>query len=136
MDKELQSIIKDLQTVINGEPWFGRAVYELLEEIDPAHVADHPGNSGHSLLELLYHMITWTEFTVKRLEESKDMNAAETEKLDWRTINPAIHTWKKGVAAFRTANDQIIELLGKKNDSLLDEKVDYRTYDFRTLLHG
>jgi len=34
MNKETQSIIKNFETTLSGQPWFGRAVYELLDEID------------------------------------------------------------------------------------------------------
>ena len=136
MNQEIKTILQNLQTVTNGEPWYGRSIYDILEEVDPEQVDIKPGNSGHSLLELLYHMLTWMEFTIKRLEESKEMDDVETDKLDWRIIDPKKHTWEKGMAAFRKANEEIENLLGKKNDSFLDKKVDFRRYDFRFLLNG
>lgn len=136
MNKETQSIIRNLQTVTDGEPWYGQSVLAILEEIDPAHTHISPGNKGHSLAELLYHMLTWMEFTLKRLEDSKEMDPEMTDKLDWRTINPRVHTWEKGMASFRSVSKKIIELLGEKDDSFLSKKVTYRTYDFRFLLNG
>lgn len=136
MDKEIQSIITNLNSVLGGQPWYGRAVYEMLEETDPAKAGTKPGHSGHSALELLYHMITWAEFTLKRLEGDKEKNMAEFEKLDWRTLNPSVHTWKKGLAELKEIHRRIIELLQKKNDQFLEEKVDYRDYNFRFLLNG
>lgn len=136
MNKEIQTIIKSLESVNSGEPWFGRAVYEILEEIDPAIVFIKPGNTEHSLIELLYHMITWADFTLKRLEKDTINDLAAAEALDWRVINPNVHSWKKGVTIFKATHKKIIAQLKKKEDSFLKEKVDYRNYDFQFLLNG
>jgi len=60
----------------------------------------------------------------------------QVEALDWRAINPAIHTWESGVAQFTEATYTIIRLLEAPSEKLLDEKVDYRDYNFRHLLNG
>jgi uncharacterized damage-inducible protein DinB len=136
MNTEIRSIIKNLQTVNTGQPWFGRAVYEILEETDPAKAAIKPGFDGHSQLDLLYHMITWAEFTWKRIAGEKEPDLAAFEQLDWRTIDPAVHTWDKGLETFKNAHDQIIRLLQQKDDLFLERIVDYRKYNFRFLLDG
>ena len=135
MNKEIRSIISRLENVNSGEPWFGRAVYTILEEVDPKKVSRHP-NDQHSLAELLYHMITWADFTLKRIEKDKINDLAAAEELDWRKIDPGVHTWKKGLAEFKAIHKKIIALLKKKDDAFLDEKVDYRKYDFRFLING
>lgn len=136
MNKELQSIIRNLQNVNAGEPWYGRPVYSILDEVDPSVAHIKPNQSGHSLLELLYHMLTWAEFTLKRIEGDPDMDVAAFEKLDWREIDPAVHTWEKGLTAFKSTHGRIIALLEHKEDSILSEIVDHRKYNFRFLLNG
>ena len=44
--------------------------------------------------------------------------------------------WKKGIVAFKSTNSQIIKILKSKTDSFLDEKVDYRNYNYRFLVNG
>lgn len=136
MRKEIDHIITTIHSVLDGEPWFGRSVMSLLQEIDPAVVHKKPTQNSHSLIELLYHMNTWAEFTLKRLEKVEEKDLAAFEKLDWREIEPNEHTWEKGVAQFKVTHDLIIELLGTKDDEFLSGEVDYREYDFRFLLHG
>ena len=136
MNKETQSIIKRLENTLSGQPWFGRAVYTLLEEVDPKKVHEKPNGSEHSLIELLYHMITWADFTLKRLEEDKINDLAAAEKLDWRKIDPEIHSWQKGMAEFKEIHTRIIDLLQKKDDAFLKGIVDYRNYNYRFLLNG
>src|ERR1051326_7261140 len=136
MRKEIDYIITTLHSVLDGEPWFGRSVMSILQEIDPAVVYKKPNANSHSLVELLYHMNTWAEFTLKRLEKVEEKDLARIEKLDWREIDPIDHTWEKGVAQFKVTHDLIIELLGTKDDKFLSGKVDYREYNFKFLLHG
>jgi uncharacterized damage-inducible protein DinB len=136
MNKEIQSIIRRIENTNNGEPWFGRPVFILLKEVDQAKVYSKPNNTGHSMIELLYHMITWADFTLKRIEKDNGMDMAAFEKMDWREINPKLHTWKKGLAEFKAIHKKIAVLLNKKDDAFLKEIIDYRKYNFRFLLNG
>jgi uncharacterized damage-inducible protein DinB len=135
MNKEIQSIIRNLRNINSGTPWYGRPVYELLEETDPPKAAVRPNGSGHSMLELLYHMLTWAEFTLQSIE-GKITNMTDIEKMDWREIDPAIHSWQKGVAEFKSVHEKITGLLEEKDDAFLGEKVEHREYKFRFLLYG
>ncbi len=136
MNKEVQSIIRNMQNVLTGEPWYGRPVYSLLEDIDDAVVYMKPENTGHSMIELLYHMLTWAEFTLKRIRKEKAMDLRAFEKLDWREIKPAVHTRENGLAELKKVHEEIIQELQTKNDDFLKEIVDYRNYNFRFLLNG
>lgn len=143
MKREIESVIKRLETVNSGEPWFGRSVYSLLEEvngrkvyINPTNQAGGPDSSEHSLIEIFYHMITWSDFTLKRIEKDKINDLAAAEKLDWRIIDPKNHNWKKGLAEFKTTHKKIIALLKKEDDDFLNQIVDYRKYNFRFLING
>ncbi|MFT3932696.1 MAG: DinB family protein [Chitinophagaceae bacterium] len=135
MNTEIQSIISNLQAVLNGQPWYGRSMYEILEEIDSAQVYERP-NNNHSLIDLLYHMLTWAEFVRQRIAKEKVADMAAFEALDWRPIDPAIHTWQIGLKALKKTHKQIVDLLQTKEDTFLEEKCDYREYNFRFLLNG
>ena len=88
------------------------------------------------MLELLYHMLTWADFTLKRIERDKEMDMTAFDKMDWRVIDPTKHSWEKGLKTLKSTHDKIMGLLKSKDDLFLDEKVDYREYDFRYLLKG
>ena len=88
------------------------------------------------MAELLYHMITWASFAEQRIRKTPEKDTTAFEKLDWRQIDPTVHNWKEGVALLRTTFMNIIELLRSKEDGFLDEKVDYRDYNFSHLVKG
>ena len=136
MNKEIQYIVSSLQRTLDGEPWYGRPVITLLKEIDPAMAFTKPGTNAHSLADLLWHMNAWAEFTLKRLQGDKQIDDAYMEKIDWRRIDPAVHSWEKGLQQFQQLNQEIINILQGKDDNFLGEMVDFREYNFRFLLNG
>jgi uncharacterized damage-inducible protein DinB len=136
MNKEIQSIIRNFENTLDGEPWYGRPVFAILREVESSIAYKKPTADSHSLIELLYHMLTWAEFTLKRIEKDDINDLDAFEKLDWREIDPKIHDWDEGLAALIATHQEIIALLGTKDDSFLNDIVDYRQYDFRYLLNG
>lgn len=136
MNKETQSIITNLEKTLTGEPWFGRAVYKLLAEIDDTKVFAKPNGTEHSLIELLYHTITWAAFTLANLENKSPGELKAIEENDWRTIDQKKHSWKKGLKELKSIHKKIIDLLNKKEDSFLKEMVPNRQYNVRFMLNG
>jgi hypothetical protein len=136
MKKEIKSLVSRIENVNSGEPWFGRSVFAILDDVNPKNANRKPGGSAHSLVELIWHMNTWAGFTLQRIEKNHKLDLVAFEKLDWRKIDPAKHSWKKGVAEFKATHKKIISLLKKKNDAFLEEKVDFRNYNFRFLING
>ena len=136
MNKELQSIIRSLDNTLDGSPWYGRPVYQILGEVESSVAYEKTSPASHSLIDLLYHMLTWAEFTLKRIEKDQINDLAAFEKLDWRQIDPMLHDWDEGLAALVATHQQIIAILQTKTDDFLEEKVDYREYNFRFLLNG
>lgn len=136
MNKETFSIIKNFETTLNGQPWFGRAIYELLEEIDSLKAAVKPGKNEHSALELIWHMNTWAEFTLANLESRTNAALKEIEANDWRELIKQKHSWKKGVAQFKSVHKKIVANLDKRDDDFLSDMVPNRRYNYRFMLNG
>lgn len=136
MNKELESIIRNIDNVNAGQPWYGKPVFQLLDEVDEAIAYIKPADTEHSCIELLYHMINWAEFVLRRIEKDELNDLAAFEKLDWREIDPQIHGWAEGIRQFKDIHEKITSLLQTKDASLLDEVVDYRNYKFRFMLYG
>lgn len=133
---KIQSIIARFEDLVNVDPWYGTAVYEVLDNFPGGLVYRKARPTDHSPIDILYHIINWTEFTLRRIEHKNDGEPLYSEKNDWRTIDPKVHTWKKGTAELKRIQKQIIRELKKKDDRFLEQKVDYRDYDFEYLLNG
>ena len=136
MNKEIQSIIKNLENTLTSQPWFGRAVYILLDEIDETKVSVKPNDSEHSLIELLWHMNTWAGFTLANLENKSSQELKAIEENDWRTIDPVKHSWKNGLKELKSIHKRISDILNSKEDLFLKDMVPNRQYNFRFMLNG
>ena len=134
MKQEITTLVQKLETLHTGEPWFGRAIFNLLDEVDVRKINLHLNSRGHSMLDLLWHMNTWASFTLKRLEKNQDPD--DSGELDWRNPDPRKDTWNKALRLYKATHRKIIRLLKKKTDAYLREKVDYRDYNYKFLLEG
>ncbi len=136
MKTEINSLTRQFQNMLQGHPWFGRSAEELLADVNIKNVYTKPGQSEHTLCDMLWHMVTWATFTLNRMEGNKKKDVATDETPDWRKTGPKGNDWTKGLSAFHQVHQKIITLLRKKEDSWLGQKVEYREYDFKYLLQG
>lgn len=136
MNKETQSIVKSFESTLSGQPWFGRAVYEILQEVNESKANIKPNGSDHSMIVLLWHMNTWAEFVLGSLENKTADEMKAIEANDWREIDPDNHTWEKGIEQLKSTHNKIVEILSKKEDSFLSEIVPTRKFNFRFMLNG
>ena len=135
-NQEIKQIISQLKDAYEGDPWFGRAVVKLLDEVNEKTAYQKPA-CQHSIVELLWHMITWREFTIDRLQHSPQMGLAYFEEMDWRQLDHNDMTlWKEGVERLQETQIQLLTLLQDRTDEFLDNKVAERDYNFRKLLYG
>jgi uncharacterized damage-inducible protein DinB len=136
MKTEMQNIISQLIDVYEGDPWYGKAVTKLLKEVNDR-IVFNKTNEQHSILELLWHMITWREFTIDRLRHSPQMQEEYFEKNDWRDLDHNDLTlWPQGLERLQETQNELIQLLQHLDDSILENQVPERNYTFNKLLYG
>ena len=135
-NSELVYIINQLKEAYEGDPWFGKSIKQLLAEVNERTAYERPGGQ-HSMLDLLWHMITWREFTIDRLQHSPQMQLAYFEEMDWRELDHNDMTlWKQGLERLKETQDQLLAILAGRTEELLDQPVRERSYNFRKLLYG
>jgi uncharacterized damage-inducible protein DinB len=136
ISNEMMIIVQQLQDAYEGDPWFGRPVKALLEEVDEAIAFEKP-EGQHSLLELLWHMITWREFTLSRLKPDPSLPLSYFEENDWRPLDHSDRQlWQKGLQRLEETQTELTSILQQQTDELLEKTVKGRTYNFRKLLPG
>ena len=136
MNKEILLIAEQLKDAYEGKPWFGRSMKEILDEIHPSIALQKP-NGQHSILELLWHVITWKEFTLSRLRDDRALPLTYFEQNDWRDLDHSDpKCWQQGLDQLAKLHNELIGLIQQQQDDLLSQPVRDRNYDFRKLLHG
>ena len=136
MQNEINLLIEQLNDSYEGDPWFGRNVKALLSEVDEE-TAFVKLNGQHSILELLWHMCTWREFTINRLHPSSDVDLHHFEKMDWRELDHSNRAlWSEGLARLDETQSELLALLQQQEDAILGQNVRERNYPYRKLLTG
>ncbi|HZV71194.1 MAG TPA: DinB family protein [Saprospiraceae bacterium] len=136
MQNEIRNILDVYNEIYDGDPWFGRNVKDLLSEIKTEEAIQKP-NGQHSILQLLYHMINWREFTISRLSPEKGKTSSYFGKNDWVELDHSDKTlWKKGLKRLEETQKRLLELIAGFPEERLTEIVAERDYDFRYLLYG
>ncbi len=137
MNSEILFIIEQIKETYEGDPWFGRNAKALITEVNEQAVFEKP-NGQHSILELVWHMITWREFTINRLRNDKENDLHYFEVNDWRNLDHADKSlWQQALHRLHQTQNELIEVLQTQRDNnLLSQRVEGREYDFRKLLNG
>jgi len=136
MNTEILKIAEQLKATYEGNPWFGKNAKALFQEAEAVDVFEKT-NGQHSILELLWHMLTWRDFTLTRLRPDAEKNSAYYQENDWRKLdgnNEAL--WHEGLKKFAELHNELVEVLQQQQDGLLIERVPERDYLFRELLYG
>jgi uncharacterized damage-inducible protein DinB len=137
MNNELKEILSQLEDSYKGDPWYGRNILSVLKEIDPAKVCEKPNTQSHSMLQLLYHMITWRSFVISRIENDRSKPLSYFENKDWEYLNDGDQSlWQQGLDHFDAAQKTLVSLVTNMDEKMLDEIVFEREYNFRKLLYG
>jgi uncharacterized damage-inducible protein DinB len=136
MTQEISAIISRMEEIFTGEPWYGKSVMTVIGSIDPEKVYIRPSGHSHSLMDLLYHMLNWEQFTLQQLLSRDRINTAIFEALDWRDTTAELYTWEIGIEELKAIHTDIIRILSSADNSLLQQPVFGRDYKMHYLLNG
>lgn len=134
---ELACIISQFDQAFDKDPWYGDPIYSILESVDPNLVFEAPKPGVHSIAELIAHIITYREFTIKRLEGDNDYFTGQEESFLWQRICPdQREAWKHLIEKLETDHRTLVSKLQQSNDKILNKTVGGKSYSFRYLLNG
>ena len=111
--------------------WYGPTVAELIEEITAELAVQRPIPQGHSISELLQHLLLWNE-RIRNTSENHPMPRWEAEK-EW--AEPQI-PWNDLVARWRTSRDLLEERIRSFPVSDLRKQTPGRSYPYEKMLDG
>ncbi len=119
--REVERLQRELQATVEGDPWYGSALWTLLDGVDAAAAAAHPVPGSHSIWELVVHMTAWTNETRRRIQGGANRTPAEG---DWPAVTAASPSaWQAARDALRHANDELGHALLGIADGDLDRQV-------------
>jgi uncharacterized damage-inducible protein DinB len=136
MNTEIALIVEQLKDVYDGDPWYGKSIVTILTQVNEQNAFEKPVGQ-HSIIEILWHMINWREFTISRIRRDENKDVHSFEQSDWIQLDHSDKSlWLKGIYRLQQAQNDLIELLKNTDDELLEKTVSGRQYFFRKLLFG
>lgn len=134
---ELNRIINQLDQAFDKDPWYGKSISTILDSVDPDLAFDPPEPGVHSIAELVTHIITWREFAEKRLAGDTNYLLGQEESFQWQQRFPErSDAWNLLRSQLSDGHQNLLSLLHQNDDSLLDQPVAGKPYNFRYLLNG
>lgn len=121
MNKQINSISRQLREVHYGVIWAGSSYSKKLSAITENQVFIRPLPSFHSIAEILAHIISWRKDAIIKLKTGKgELTDAHPEV--WRS-NEELKAigWEKIREEDNSTLEELLELLSEKDDSFLDD---------------
>lgn len=135
MKTSIGAYIEQYTEVHRGEPWFGESFRDILARIGPETALNRgPGKSN--IIRLLWHCVKWRQSLIERLKGAPNYRARVEDPDNWlESGDPKMSDWNAAVRRFEEQFDEITQLLGQKDDLLLEQEFHPgRTY--KTLIEG
>ena len=126
-----RQIIDTLRKAYSGDPWYGPSTESLIAGLSVSDAASHPIEGGHSIWEVVLHMIAWQNEVVRRLRGSEP---AWPEEGDWSEITDmGGASWEKAKALLASSTSGLEEQLAS---SAIDYEVLVGTARSRQMATG
>jgi hypothetical protein len=82
-----------------------------LNDVEESFAFEQPSGQ-HNILELLWHMITWREFTINRLQNNEEKGLEYFEQNNWRNLDHNDKSlWSKGLKRFDETQIELVEII-------------------------
>src|ERR1700750_1085067 len=63
-----QQLQQELEKALSGQPWYCEAIYTILDKVAFESAYERAGHA-HTIIEIVMHMVSWTEEVIDRLNE-------------------------------------------------------------------
>ena len=128
--------VNDLQTVFEGEPWYGKSVLAIASKISVDHL-DNSLPNGNTVLEILRHIIVWRKWCIEmcignynywiKADSTQDWDRSKTTKQD--ELSALITELKETQTA-------LIQAIKNKSDDWIDTTIPERKCTFGDAVNG
>jgi uncharacterized damage-inducible protein DinB len=116
---EVTRILNHYDSVLNGAPWRGDAIWQVLAGISAETAAARPLQGSHTIWEIVMHMTFWEGVATQRLVGQP---AGLVEALNFPAMPAASEeNWTQTLDQFHASNQNLRAALAKLDAARLDE---------------
>lgn len=127
--RSTEEISQNLIDIYNGDAWHGPNIMLVVSKIDVSKKDARIGN-GHSVIELVMHMVAWRKFVTERLNGNNDFDISDENNF------PLESNWQKAISELERSQNVLLEAISQFDPSRLDQTVPTRKDSFRKVLQG
>ncbi len=131
----LAHYLRQLDSIYDGEPWYGDSLLDKLAAVTPEMAFALPANGIHSIAQIVAHMLVWRRVLAEHLKGNTDFKPKLNSAEDW---NPPAQLQAKGwenlLAELEANQRELIALLSAQKEEWLEQPFKNNTYRF--LLEG
>jgi len=129
-----EKFIKKINTVFNGQPWYGKSIEKILDDVVDANFR-HDG--GHSIGQILEHMVQWRTYLIEKAKGNNDYRIEMDSLQDWNADKVYnLEEFKELRNDFTLSQIELVNLLFEKTDDWLKSDVPNLNIPFEELLEG
>jgi uncharacterized damage-inducible protein DinB len=114
---EIARIVDELEREHAGDPWHGSPLRQILEGVDHRQASHRPLPGGHTIWELVLHMISWKNEVRRRIGGAP---AATPLEGDWpKASNATAEAWRETLAALEASHRSLVSSVSSLPEDLL-----------------
>ncbi|MDJ1478889.1 DinB family protein [Cytophagaceae bacterium YF14B1] len=134
---QLQSLVQQLETIYNGEPWYGDSVLQKVNVITTKDAYYKVGPEVHCIAEIVAHMTIWRNALIQWLKGNDEYNVKFDSEEEWPPFRDVKGIgWESLKANLAQSQEDIIALLKNQPDTLLTKRMGPKQYTLKFLLEG
>jgi uncharacterized damage-inducible protein DinB len=132
---EATRIADQLHRAVHGTAWHGPDVMMLLEDVDASRAAHRPIAAGHSIWEIVLHIVAWQECVLAALR-GKSLPMDLPAEQDWPPPGATVDDWARDRVKLEETTGNLVRAIRELDDARLRERAGGREYSIYFLLHG
>jgi uncharacterized damage-inducible protein DinB len=133
-----EKLINELNKTLSGHPWYGSPVYNILGKVTFESAYERVGHA-HTIVEIILHMLSWTEEVIDRLNEKP---ASLPSSGNWpHPGDPDEQKWALWIDDLKLVNVNLEKTIRdfpeeKWNEPIIDERGDQPVTTYEELIYG
>ena len=132
----IQQLIDRLNDVFTGSPWYGSALWPVLESSTQWNPNAKIGKSN-SMGQVLAHMIAWRTYVIEKIKGNDAFEITLSSEQDWpKEQDYTLVVYLQMLNQFRNTQEELIQLLQQQEEEWLQIAVPGREYNFHFLIEG
>jgi uncharacterized damage-inducible protein DinB len=131
---ETKRFFSELKSIYYANAWHGPALKEVLAGVTAAQAATKPITNGHSIWELILHIIGWNGVFLLALA-GKSVTAPEQG--DFPAVNDTSEeAWQKLLGQLDQDYEKLLNAVSSLTEEQLNQKALGKDYNLRLMLRG